>query len=498
MPDDTAFRRSEERMERFFSSFKKQVRRFRAEDVVMAAVSHLHAAQTHDQIRHYPPWFLLLLIKWTFLHGRVSRPNAEALSEAGFNGLVNLVHEFSDAAITLTEYDDWLLFFKASSHQQFYLQHELPSRSGVARQHLLFVEMNRSDAIESTFAACAGLPIPAFVDLSSLLLGYFVDRGSRNISERELLEATDFQPDHIRSFLEALSLPFTSLRPFLREASDLKLARNYELLAESPLRRKPLLRLAEAYVPYGRALLRDCLETYVYDQLREHDAEGFMRRFGPLFEDYVGVGVRGTGLPWVGEAAMRQALPCGSKVVDFLVVDGDANVLIDAKGVEMPVRGRMSHRQTVMKGRIKSSILRGVGQGRATAEALRALPKVASVELGNGPWYTLVVTHKPMYVGSGRLLSRIVGHAGLVRPSAIPLERMFFLSADDFDFLVSAVQRGNSLADILSEAVEADARAEFWTFSQHVAKYDGGDCLPRHLEDAFKRHRRRVLGHLRR
>lgn len=104
---------SEAKMNAAFRRARNEIRKYHPLDVVFLSMDKLNRPRDVDLLRHYPPWFLLLLIKWAFQYGNYM-PWAEGkLTPPGFNKLVNLVHKFDDAGRTPRDYSDLLLFFQA-------------------------------------------------------------------------------------------------------------------------------------------------------------------------------------------------------------------------------------------------------------------------------------------------------------------------------------------------------------------------------------------------
>ena len=205
-----------------------------------------------------------------------------------------------------------------------------------------------------------------------------------------------------------------------------------------------------------------------------------MDTFGPIFERYVQRGMEYLGEPFLTELAIVERAGA-SLTVDFAILGDQANILIDAKGVEMTHGGMTSHRPEVITGQSKSSILKGIRQGIETAKAFaKDKPSNRSRERN----FLLIVTFKDLYLGTGRDLSSYVMRDRLTNAlgahaseSVIPLEHMYFVSIDEFDYLIGGLKQNNTgLETLLREISIADQSPETKCFkiSQHlVRRWDG-------------------------
>lgn len=498
---------SNDRMFQAFKRIRNRIGKYRPLDIAMKAMEMLNTVETdQSRIGRYPPHFLALLIKWSFLHGNYCSANYRTLTPRDFNDIVNLVHAFDEAARPPSDFGSLQRFIKTISHQQFYLQW-CATKAGWVKPVLLFEALNRSGYAEQSFQKLTALSIPVFTDLSIITSAFFVNaKGPTRITRHNFHEIRDIEPAQISAFLRALSLRPEEVRTFLERVAPKRCSWDYELHEEFPLRRKPLLEVNGFFYPYSRGLLSYSLEHFVYDTLREDSPERFMSEFGSVFESYVGLGIADSKLPYFTERELRGLIRRGNKIVDYVLIAGDTNVLVDAKGVEMHRLGRVSHLGEVVEGKLKSSVISAIEQGNETVAALRLLNPENEVKFGAGSSFLLVVTYKGMYVGNGADLMEIIGQdraASLVQkignPPLIPWNHIYYLSADEFDLLMGAVQHGADLGTILQSAARADAvpTTKVWCFGNHLKNLMLDKHYPRHVEEVFEQIPLRLAKHLR-
>ena len=203
-----------------------------------------------------------------------------------------------------------------------------------------------------------------------------------------------------------------------------------------------------------------------------------MNKFGLIFEKYVGNSISNTKIKYFTEKQLTDILPGEGKSVDYLLIDKNNKIFIDAKGVEMSYLGMVGHQPEVVTDKTRNSVVKGIQQGFETARRLENIERIGEIEIGKGNYYLIVVTFKDMYVGNGvdfyeyvakDTLNKIIGQSGDM--ASIPFEHMYFMSIDDFDLLTGGIASGEiNLTKILDHAVKCDAlpQTKKFTFEQHI------------------------------
>ncbi len=215
----------------------------------------------------------------------------------------------------------------------------------------------------------------------------------------------------------------------------------------TPLLEFPLLLEKDTYHIFFIPLLIRALESIVYRRLRTKDPSSFGIHFGRIFESYLERCLSDAGVRFWNEMALKRVLRRDQKCVDFLIVEDDCNILIDAKGVEMSVRGRVSSSAEIVAGAVKDSAMKAIEQAQSTMRELCSLTDAASIPKGTKAAFLLVVTMEPLYLGPCSEFEATFGD--FVRPKLskeygndlpIPLDHVFFLSAGEFERLLARVR----------------------------------------------------------
>lgn len=245
----------------------------------------------------------------------------------------------------------------------------------------------------------------------------------------------------------------------------------------------------------------------MYDTLRSADPQVFGCYFGKsIFEGYVGRVAAHSKLPVLREKELKDALGSGCKVIDYLIVDDDVHIFIDAKAVEMTYVGEVTEDPEQILQRIESSVIKGIEQAYSVAERLVGISRIGTISLGEPTErYLLIVTYKDLYLGCGRdfyeflakdILDQTVRKFSNIR--WIPFEHMYFVSIEDFEFLVEAVHEGRTgIASFLRGAVRSDCALPVGrgklVICQHLHELVGPLKPPAYLKEEFEDLRRRVM-----
>ncbi len=266
----TESRFNEERANLAFRKVRNRLRKHLPFEIISACIKKLdeQPANRIQHLRMYPPWRLLLLIKWTFIYGEYLSPNRKKLTVNDFNYLLNLMHDFEGSLRLPHEYDNIFLFFRNMAFQQFWLQHEF-NMAYFARQSLLFGKLDNEHPFKRMFFEKCGVSLCEFIELAMMIMTRFTVEKQTSVTSNWFRTVADkYKPGTIQKFLDLLSIDFDSLRIKLIKEKQPKRKISYEAYEQTPLRGNPLLKHDSRYYPFSAELLARCLETFIYDTLR--------------------------------------------------------------------------------------------------------------------------------------------------------------------------------------------------------------------------------------
>jgi len=480
-----------------FAAFKRirnRIRRHFPEEIIFACIEKLHCRDKTSikELTQFPPWYLLLLIKWTILNGDFLSPERRRLSSKDFTYLINLIHDLNGWVRLPSHYDNTFLFFRNVAYQQVWFQEENYPR--LARQSLMFGNLNKEHPFRDAFFKKIGLTIEQFIQLATITFSKFLEKDEPFITTDWFKSVRrTFPPNTIDIFLSTICSDIDHLRAFLTEKQKKSRDISYEFHEQTPLKYYPLLNYKDKYYCFSKEVLYHAFQDFIYDTLRSEAPESFMNKFGGIFESYVNKGLLYSGVNFIDEKRLKEKIAADGKIIDFLLIEDDANVFIDAKGVELAHLGMVSHKSEVVQDKTRSSVIKAITQGYETAISLDAMPNTHHLISGKVN-YLLVVTYKDLYIGNGQdfyeniakdKLDRIIQEKG---KNWIPFENMYFISIDDFELLIQcAKDRNMGISGLLRKAVKADSTPENkkLIFRDHVYSECENAKIPEYLNEEF-------------
>lgn len=484
----------------FYTQFKpirNTLRRYSPQSVLQGCLQHLYspAPDRLSQLKKMP-WIHLLLVKWAFLDEQAERVGRPAISWSALHRLLQQVYELSNHTRMPNDYEHVNLFMRAIAYQQFPYQDPL-NFDGLARQSLLFSQVPKNHFFRVHFQEKHGFSLDTFLQLAACLLTRFLIESSYEVPRTwfSSLERT-YPPDNIDSFLASISVNIENLSATLRKTEE-KNRQALEYFQQTPFINYPLIRVGQIYWCIYPEILQRRLDHYLFDFFKKSDPQRFNEAFGSKrFEDYVGIFLKDGGLPFATESELNRVLSGAGKVVDFLVVNGNANIFIDAKGVEMAPRGKVAHLCEVVRGATKSSLMKAFEQGQEICSRIAKMDNTHPVIQPRQHNYLLAVTYKELYIGNGLSLSAAVGDEAIERiqknlmtKNLIPLENIYFLTIDEFEVLIALHKAGRiSLVDALERAKRADSNpaTRKFMFKMHLMDWPERYGLQPPLSETMK------------
>jgi len=430
-------------------------------------------------LHRYQPWNLLLAAKWALQEADTLSHRRRPATQNDLRVVLNLLHDMEAQVRMPNEYEHTSLFIRHLAFQQFWLQHG-QSGEALARQHLLFSSLPDDHYFSREFQRLTGLRSGDFIEFSFAFVVSLLGTPTPTVLRREYFDtfASSIAPGALDAFLGHLSKSIPEFFTWLNtpEFRDISIAD--QRIIPSPLLDAPLIRSRSGvYMIIFPTLVMRALERVVYRTLRSGDPGQFGVRFGPVFEAYVGSCLGDAGITYRDENWLQAQLPGVGKCVDFLITDEEAAVLIDAKGIEMSPRGRVSQRADLVVKAIKDSAIKAIEQGMITSRRIaessvgQALNPVAET-------FLLVVTFDSLFLGNTADFGTIFGAHVLPRlqrncgvPLPIPLQNVFFVTIGEFECLLALIhQRATTLAGMLRHArtQDADFHTRKFHFQQHL------------------------------
>ena len=345
------------------------------------------------------------------------------------------------------------------------------------------------------FKLLTGLEVNKFLELSLALLTRFIGQDHRRISAEWFSSiSNEYSQQEIYCFLSALSKSLEEIQKILKGRDD-KRRHASEYYEQTPFIEFPLIRFESEFICVDPNILYRCIETFVYDRLRAWDSEKFMGKFGQIFESYIERAIQYTGLPYINEAEVLKLIGGAGNLIDFVVTDGDANIFIDAKAVEMAYLGKVSHLADVVRGKTENSILKAIEQAHDVMCRMQGMKINKGCVQSRNKNYLIVVTYKELYVGNGRTYYEAIAknkideiYARYAGKQTIELENMYFFAVEELEVFAAAIHNKNIgfIEGIeRAKADDSDLKSMKFDFSQHIADWSFKNELPEYLIEIF-------------
>lgn len=443
---------------------------------MLELLNHPDAASI-ERIKLYEIWHLLLLVKWTIIYGRsIHRRHLIPATKDEVHGLLNLTKDLGDNVREFQSRSDVYLWMRNLAFQQFWIQRKAYLEFDVARQYLLFGTLDKNHAFQQWFKGTAGVSMLDFLELSwGLFVRVLADK-QWSVTESYFSGIADrYEDNTVSHFLHAFSHSVLGARAWLHaydaEVPESVRGIEYEYFAPTPFARYPLIRHYENYYVISPDLLLNCLTELVYDLLKADYGGEFMNRFGRMFEDLVGKSIRSLYEFIITESDLKRHFKNrpDQRLVDYIIVDDECNIFIEAKAVTMSLRGMVTDLSGTVRSQTKP-VLQGIEQAYAVAQTLTKDKEVCGVRIGDRKNYLIIVTFKDLFLGNGQLyrdqiapaeIEKVIANSG--GEELIPLSNVFVVSIDDFDALLGNVLGGRkSLADQLESAASRVRASEDW------------------------------------
>lgn len=420
----------------------KAISKFHGPMLAEIALTRLRQVEQRplNESRDWLPWYLLLIVKWAFEYGRLAAP-ARPAREQDLIELMNELHTAGDHSEFVGKGQvSAARFMMQIAHQQFWWQRRLANWT-LGRHVQLFGALDDRRVMSAMFEAETGMKIEEFLELGVIVWGAIQAKPDVLSFTIESFMPLGVDSGPLTKFLSLVSRTPEELQALLSKRKRAVRSLPGQLLEQTPFVRWPIIRRGDRYAPVAVRVFEEALRFWPYWTLRDALDSEFTEEFGRVLERYVGQQLRSLGLPVKGEKDLADP-GADELAVDFCVECQEGPVLLEVKSIQPSHRIKVHPSNELLASDLKSSVVKGVVQGFATAARLSggepgiggksAVPMLVIVTLGrlymwNGgvawdDWLGEAVLPKLEQRGIDR---------GLIPPG-----RIFVLSIDDFDWLV--------------------------------------------------------------
>lgn len=417
----------------------------------------------------YLPWELILLGKWVVADWDNIKGN-KRVSPNIVNNLINKVKSFIERQNPLLKKGEEGLtkFMRRTAFQQFWHQKKL-SASCAGRAIKLLVESNFSTYFEEKLASEIGITRLEIIEIALMIWSGFLENNNIVFLRKDYFSSVKdtLGEEKIVLFLKYFSVDAQDISKYREILFPTK---NYytEIFDKSPFSSKPFVVSVEGNLHlWSIAMLNEIIEFGIYNILKGFDSSKFGTEFGPIFESYIRSQLSDFNLPFTDEKELRNQ--GFRKQVDFVLDGYSGLVLIETKAVEASRLSQINPLDEIMANSYKDSIIKALYQAHVVFTQYTEIGKKKNP-------FLLVVSYKELYLGNGEsvwdeFISKTLSEVYDLNEFAIPIENIFFISADGFDkLLICARGKIDCIVEVLEKIVEKkrDVKKKRFVFSQYL------------------------------
>ena len=464
----------------YFTAYKEirnRLRKFKPSSVLSRALEVLWqpAPSTLEGLQR-APWHVLLLVKWALL-------DCEASDDRGRKLPINVFDDIRQQLWSFPNRVDMVrkgamparLFIRRMLFQQVEFQRRVtPS---FVRQPTLLANLPSDHSLRSLFRDKAGLDVLDFLDLGLAAHGPILE-GKAQLA-RGWFEPLrpGYGDDKINAFLRCASLDYPGLTGFVRGLPDAGARKASEYFHFTPLKRFPLLRTSGTYQCWHPMVFLRGMEEFAHLVMSDAGWE-YVDRFSKVFEKHIVAEIARTGRHHYDEDALQRIFGTELELPDAVIPMGAFNIIVEAKAGLFDDSLMAIADPEIFRHKTKS-LAKAIQQGWSASVAFRSAGAPADLKTSTED-YLFVVTNKPLNVGSGSDLKAIYPEGQLEYPSAevkalLPLERVYFVSVDEFERLVASTADATLLLQFLRDCVRLDANPATGKmfFEDHLRTFAG-------------------------
>ncbi|MGR2710517.1 MULTISPECIES: GapS1 family protein [Pseudomonas] len=421
------------------SRIKDELSRYSHRSVYVCTLNHLiHRGEVSSKRALMMPWVVLFLLKVSLL----GESGPDEIDARKYNRIANDIWLLQGAAISLTG-DDFELNIRAMLLGQ--LMYQRDTTIGMRELCLQGSVFTRVDNYyDKLFYEFFGLSLDSYLKIAMFVVVRLENQPEGIILKLPIAELIIFlcpgiPYTHILAFIRLACCDIESLAGYVKgyDLGDIYVS---EYFQETPFK----------YVPF--VLEGDCLVAFNYQfcitalcglapAVLKKECPAFKDEFGKDMERRVG----GIIAPFscdeiLDEEAISlifKSVGVKSKVVDYLVREGDQITLIECKAIEPTDLMKCTSDGAILKKVLEQNYIKAIHQGQAVANALSELAQFKGCE-----FRLLVVTYGDHYIFGGEYISKNIDMTLVDVISEkyggvpIPMCRISYLPLQDFSALI--------------------------------------------------------------
>lgn len=372
---------------------RNQMRKFDYQSLLNVMLVYLNepVSDTKQEMQRLP-WVVERLLIWLFADD-TSQYKAKIAHESDLRKLIDLAWRNFDKVYSKDKKIQPRLFLRQAILPQAPYQMGLDSHAYLLQLHLLSKLQNNSN-LRIFLNQKAGMPIDEYFEMGLLYWTHSINERPWFNSTFVKNLSTAFPIEKQAIFLKSISQPLAAFQTQLRSRT----IKTDEWFQPTFFYKTPCIWQEAAAVPLGRPTLQRYFNSLIGDWIAESKMPDIRQHYDSLIERYVGDSLTRGNLAFIPEVNLKALLP-QSKLVDFLVPDGDSIILIEVKNKALSIAVPASQEPLEIASKLRQTILKAKRQLDAAELALRQDSKYA-----NKLFFRIVVTNNDLWINNAELL----------------------------------------------------------------------------------------------
>jgi len=464
----------------YFTAYKEirnRLRKYKPTSVLSRALEVLwQPAPDRMTELERAPWQVLLLVKWALLDKEASDVHGHEMPMHVFDDIRQQLWSLPDRVDMVRKGAMPIrLFMRRMTYQQVEFQRAITP--GFVRQPAILAMLPKDNSLRSLFRSKAGLDVLDFLDLGLAAHGPILDKQAQLARAWFDPLRSAYGEDVIDAFLSCISVDYQGTTQFVRGLPDAADRKASEYFQFTPLKRFPFLLTRGIHQCWHPMVFLRGMEEFAHLLMSEAGSQ-YVERFSKLFERHVVSEISRAGHHHYNEDALRKVLGNDLELPDAVIPMGAFNIIVEAKAGLFDDSLMAIADPEIFRHKTKS-LAKAVHQGWSASLAFRSSRAPADLKTSTED-YLFVVTNKPLNVGSGADLKAVYPEGYLEYPNdevkaLLPLERVYFLSVDEFERFIASATDSTLVLEFLRECVrlDADSRTGKFFFDDHLRTFVG-------------------------
>ena len=490
-----------------FKPIKNKIRSYDPLELISRVSKKIHEVENLpiEEWRGWDPWYLYLLIKWSFEFGG-ENAKIKTFGNKELVKLINMIKDFDGRCGSPFLQSDGkgnvIKFLRTKAYQQFWMQLPLGPWN-IARQFLLFNDLSSTGNVKTAFKEYSSISILDFLDLSFLVWAWLSSHDSEISFVRNIIFSKTIIPKNtIDNYFNYLSLDISTAKTYLLSRPNKVNDFCFQLIEPIPFIEKPFFCYGMEIVVYSIKIFESMINNYIFNQIKYKLGSNVAVSFGNDFEKYIQNALSSVKLDFLTEKDLKTHFP-NTKVTDYLIKSNDSSVFIEVKSQDINPKVVVFPGNTQLKNELEDSIV------KATIQAITLINTIKSSQsfdrdIKDSEPFLFIVTYKNLYLGNGKMMWNEFLESAVtcnIDPdldiSLLPPENIAVLSIEEFDLLMAYIeQKIFTLDEILGIMVEENSSVATMkmSFIQHLPSVKNITLNLSYLDSTFESHSKRIEG----